>query len=113
MNSDELLKLARLYFTDKEFSAITYESGPYDITNPTLGLKRFAATIFEMGYAKGKAEGFPAGAEDMRERAADKAEDYDGGDDCVWAGSSIAESIRALPISDSPNTFTTDKGEQG
>lgn len=36
-------------FEGKAFNAITYESGPYDITCATLALKKFSALISKRG----------------------------------------------------------------
>lgn len=45
----EVLRIAKVCFHGKQYEAVTYESGPYDIDCPTNDLMRFAAAIYEAG----------------------------------------------------------------
>ena len=58
---------------------------------------------------------YAAGAEDMRERAALACDEQADEPVCQERAEYCADAIRALPISDSPNTFThtNTEGEQG
>lgn len=47
MTKNEIIRMAREAFSDKEFNAVTVESGPYSITKATTGLERFAAMVTE------------------------------------------------------------------
>lgn len=49
-DKDKIIVAARdAGFSDKQWSAMTYESGPYDITTPTITLERFWQIAFEAG----------------------------------------------------------------